>query len=648
MKPYKICCLTYKTLDTIVREAVDKIQDPDIEIHIVEGLREEVLEQVNELKKEGLELIIGGGANLKIAREHYDIPCVEYKISAYDYLNAIDLALNRSKSIVIVSYKTPMPSTLEEYLKKRKIDFTNIIYENTFDLTQKLEECHEGVIIGPAHPVEIAGDLGLDAILIYSGKSAIEETVYDSIKMVKELRLSRERFEFAHAIIKNSPNGLILVDSEGQIIECNDQVKSIFNKRMNIQGHNVNVVLPSSGYSEFIDTGNNEVRNVIILGKEEYLCSWSKITDQNNFHIGTLGIFSNLSKIVKAQLDFDIKLSNFRTKKGFIARNFFHDIIGKSKAIKDAVSEAKYCSSSEANVLIHGETGVGKEIFAQSIHNESSRKTGPFLAINCAALPEHLLESELFGYEEGAFTGGRKGGKKGLFELAEHGTVFLDEIGELSSTLQTRLLRVLQEREIMHVGGDRVIPVDIRVISATNKDLENLPIEKFRRDLYYRLNVLELKLPSLRDREKDVVMLFKHFLKEKKDIRHHSPMALTQEISDILCCYNWPGNIRELQNVTERFNLYSSAMQKHNDKFLKKCLVRSIGEERLLGCILSNFDIANQEIDMELIDLLKKILGLNRDQIGNALGISRTTLWRLENKSNVSNDNPLKKTKQKK
>ncbi|MEG1774041.1 MAG: sigma 54-interacting transcriptional regulator, partial [Oscillospiraceae bacterium] len=242
--------------------------------------------------------------------------------------------------------------------------------------------------------------------------------------------------------------------------------------------------------------------------------------------------------------------------------------------------------------------------------------------------PENLLESELFGYDEGAFTGGRKGGKKGLFELANHGTIFLDEIGELSAPLQSRLLRVLQELEIMHVGGDRVIPVDIRVIAATNKDLEYAEAQSFRRDLFYRLSVLELRIPALRERAADALLLFDSFYRQKCN-RSAEPVVPSEAFAHLICTYSWPGNIRELQNACERFFLYVGGGKKPGEKFLRRCLVRAIGEQRLLKELVAALEPFEQKLDAQKISSLQEMLGCTKEQLASKLGISRTTIWRL-------------------
>ena len=240
--------------------------------------------------------------------------------------------------------------------------------------------------------------------------------------------------------------------------------------------------------------------------------------------------------------------------KGYRAKYTFDDVVGQSLAIRRCITILKKMSLTQLPVLLIGETGTGKELFAHAVHNASPRANGPFVAINCAAMPENLLESELFGYEEGAFTGARKGGKPGLFEFAHKGTLFLDEVEGMSTALQCKLLRVLQEREIMRVGGNRIVSVDVRIVAATNENLDKMVEEgTFRRDLYYRLNTLPVLIPPLREREGDLLLLIDHF---RKGIG--ASFTLSPELERLLLTHQWRGNIRELRNVVEYFSYTGS------------------------------------------------------------------------------------------
>ena len=248
-------------------------------------------------------------------------------------------------------------------------------------------------------------------------------------------------------------------------------------------------------------------------------------------------------------------------QKGFVADYTFDKILHHSSLMEIAVLKAKQFAQSQSNILIEGESGSGKELFAQAIHNHSTRRNNPFVAVNFAALNETLCESELFGYEEGAFTGARKGGKKGLFEAAHQGTIFLDEIGDAPISIQKKILRVIQERRVMPIGSNQLVPVDVRIISATNQNLWHMVTDKtFRQDLYYRLRVLPLYIHPLRERRKDILPLFLHFLKRSFDVKEEYILAIkqSQEIIDILMAHEWPGNIRELRNVAEYLSHFIS------------------------------------------------------------------------------------------
>ena len=303
---------------------------------------------------------------------------------------------------------------------------------------------------------------------------------------------------------------------------------------------------------------------------------------------------------------------------GHVAGFSFDNIVGNSAILKQTVGIAKEFSITPSSILILGESGTGKEIFAQSIHNFSERRQGPFVAINCAALPGQILESELFGYVGGAFTGANPKGKLGLFEIAHGGTLFLDEISEMEYTIQGKLLRVLQEKKVMRLGSDSVIPVDVRVIAASNKNLKSLVNENtFRADLYYRLNVLQLRIPPLRERKEDIKLLAEYFLKEHAGImkRH---LKLAPSAIQALTLYTWPGNIRELQNIIER------VIAVYKRETIDASVINLMLEDQLEGKFLS-FVIPNE------LEEISRALTLTNGKYAEAakmLGISRSTLWR--------------------
>jgi sigma-54 dependent transcriptional regulator, acetoin dehydrogenase operon transcriptional activator AcoR len=241
------------------------------------------------------------------------------------------------------------------------------------------------------------------------------------------------------------------------------------------------------------------------------------------------------------------------------ARHSFSDLIGKSPLFLENIEVGMRAAGTSANVLITGESGTGKELFAQAIHNQSLRAKAPFVAINCAAIPRDLLASEIFGYMEGAFTGARRGGNPGKFELADHGTIFLDEIGDMPLDMQVSLLRVIEEKRVMRLGGRETIPVDARIIAATNKNLfQDVALGRFRVDLYYRLNVISIELPALRERQEDIPLLVAHLTRKIAGAMGREIPQIDPEFMEMCRQYPWPGNIRELMNLIEKVLSFSN------------------------------------------------------------------------------------------
>ncbi|WP_341457751.1 sigma-54 interaction domain-containing protein [Haloimpatiens massiliensis] len=345
-------------------------------------------------------------------------------------------------------------------------------------------------------------------------------------------------------VINLSKNGIALTNTRGVITVFNKSFQDMFALKEHVEGELIENVF--KGELEKIIT-EKEIFDEVFIYKNRYIN-----TNKRTIHyLGVeMGTYYNLQEITYIK-QLEQNLSQKIREKGQVARYTFDDIQTKSKIMKECVDLAKKISKSDLTVLIIGESGTGKELISQSIHNNSARAKQPFVAVNCAAMPENLLESELFGYERGAFTGALKEGKKGLFEQANNGTIFLDEIGDMPVLLQTKLLRVLQERQVMRIGAQKVIDINVRVIAATNRDLLQMIKEgKFREDLYYRLNVLPINIPSLRERKEDILELLKYFMNKNLNI--------IEEAKQAICRYNWPGNIRELQNAASYISLMCS------------------------------------------------------------------------------------------
>ena len=307
-------------------------------------------------------------------------------------------------------------------------------------------------------------------------------------------------------------------------------------------------------------------------------------------------------------------------EKGLVAQYTIDDIIGNSLAVRKVKKEAEKYAATSSTVLITGESGTGKEMMAQAIHNLSKRRKGPFVAINCSAFTESLLESELFGYEDGAFTGGIRGGKAGVFELADGGTLFLDEIGDMPYILQNRLLRVLQEHVVMRVGGSKVIPVDVRIIAATNQDLKQaIEANQFRLDLFFRLDVLRIRMPALRERTSDIPLLANIFL-VKMNQRYKTKKSFAPDVLRYLAQLPWIGNVRQLRNIVERVVLMTEGYT------ITLNQIRQVTAD----------DITESVNDEEGQNQIERLLqeGKNYSEIARILGVSRSTLWRMRKRSN--------------
>lgn len=379
-------------------------------------------------------------------------------------------------------------------------------------------------------------------------------------------------------------------------------------------GQPLSSVGASGEWKQLLENGSGKDR-IICLHDKKYYVQYKPLSEMEA-GAGALIFIKNTDRIIEEES----RIRRGLSEKGLTAKYTFEDILGQSAAIRENIRMAERYSGVNSNVLIIGETGTGKELFAHSIHQASKRSHQPFVALNCAALPENLLESELFGYEAGAFSGASKGGKTGLFELAHKGTIFLDEIGEIPITLQAKLLRVLQEKEIRRIGSTSVHPVDVRVISATNINMEEKIKEgQFRSDLYYRLNLLDISIPPLRERKEDIQELVDHYLTRFACEMGKSIPTVTKDAARILKEHSWPGNVRELRNICERLTVLNDT---------------SIIDEELL-CRLKIFrkeeafsvgETADSRED-SVYDRLKP--RKKKKDLAEELGVSRTTLWRM-------------------
>ncbi|WP_066069170.1 sigma-54 interaction domain-containing protein [Neobacillus soli] len=367
-------------------------------------------------------------------------------------------------------------------------------------------------------------------------------------------------YQWHKQIINLLAERIVVVNRDGIILHINEAYCEFLGTTIEkALQRPVQEVIENTRMHIVVKTGQKELAAIHPINGSEMIANRYPLVVEGEI-VGALGTVMFRSpeewRMYKSKIQHlveELKYYKTKVEKDLKGKYHFNHLIGKSSTFLATKKLAERISGNNSSVLLIGESGTGKELFAHAIHNHSMRASLPFVAINCASIPEHLLESELFGYEDGAFTGAKKGGKKGQFEIANNGSLFLDEIGDMPLTMQSKLLRVLQEKEVQRVGGQKSIAVDVRIIAATHRDLEKLVEDgKFRQDLYYRLNVIKIEIPPLRKRTDDIPLISISLLKkiEKKFFR--KGIGLSAEVKERLMQHSWPGNIRELENVLER------------------------------------------------------------------------------------------------
>ena len=513
---------------------------------------------------------------------------------------------------------------------------------------EKNNNCQE--LMGVFSPICLDDKLiGIIKLEIYEEKKKefllkYKEEVIEFLKQIGELinnklidqmvnKKSKNLFDQLQALMNSLETGIIATDAQGMITHFNKTAEELLDtKKSEVIGNHINEIFPGSTLIEVLDSGtkikNKEINYQYNGISKKIIVTANPIKDRMEI-IGIVASLKGIQDLHKLLNDFNLDEYNPQ----------FKEIVGRSNTLKNAQEKVLKVAKSSSSVLIRGESGTGKELFAKAIHKESLRSEENFISINCAAIPGELLESELFGYEAGAFTGAKEEGKPGKLELANKGTVFLDEIGDMPLSLQAKILKVIQEKSFFRIGGVKEINIDIRIVSATNKDLEQLIKKgKFREDLYYRLNVIPLKLPPLRERKNDIIPLVKHFINKYNVELDKNIEGITQEATKTLLKYKWPGNVRELENVIEY------AVNMENTPHIKRKNLPSyiIGERDEEDLSLKN-EIADLETVVSKTEkemIIKALDKFGRTTEGKykaakKLGIGKTTLYNKINKYNI-------------
>jgi PAS domain S-box-containing protein len=599
------------------REAF-KAHHSDIDIEV--GLLSKGVQLAASHVAAGTEIIITrGGTALAIKNARIQVALVEIPITGFDIIRTVEQAKLQGSRIGAVAFPSMMvginclTSVLGVEIRLYPI---NSEYETETQVLQALDDGVE-VLIGGFITEKAAKKHSFPFALIDSGVEGMLQAAEEAKRIAYARSLEKLKTSQFRAVLDYSYDGIISVDSQYRITVFNpiaEQLTGINStKALNKK---IDQVWPELNLYSVIHSGKEDLGQILKINEVDVLCN--KIAINVNGHaVGAVVTFQDVAKI--QQMERRVRHRIYAS--GNVANSSFEDIVGSSAPLKRTIEIAKEFSLTQSSILILGETGTGKEVFAQSIHNYSGRKKGPFVAINCAALPSQILESELFGYVSGAFTGANQKGKPGLFEVAHGGTIFLDEIAEMEYLTQGKLLRVLQEKNVRRLGSDSIIPIDVRVIAATNRKLKTLVKEnKFRADLYYRLNVLNLKLPPLRERIEDIEILAKLFLQEQAGImkRH---LKIAPSAIQALTHYTWPGNIRELKSIIERV----IAVYRH------EIIDAAIINQMLEGEADDYDNMTPADKPLSESEEINQALAMTKGKYAAAakiLGISRSTLWR--------------------
>lgn len=597
-------------------EQIEKTLPADIELVVLNDLFSELETSIRKIEaNRSVDVFVGSGGNADFLEKYLrDIPLVRVKVTGFDLLNAMREVKRFSDCAAIITHRTPLHQLDEvrDVLSMRLETATYTQQENIDDILRTMFAKGIRDVIGSAFILERASLMGMRGHFIWS-LDGIQEAFETAIALARNIKNSAEQAKKLNYILDYSAEGIILTDQKGIITDFNTSAERILQrKRASVIGKSCREVLPNTQLHVVMEQKQPQYNKIQDLGNVKIVTNRSPIM-YNDEMIGSLATFFSVSNIKKAEAS--IRQNQFQSR--YLAQSSFYSLVGKSTAWIRMKNTAERYARYDASLLICGESGTGKELIAQCIHNGSPRKGERFVTLHCAAFSPVQLERELFGYEEATVLNGNKNGRAGAVEQAHRGTLFLDEVCDIPLKLQARILHVIENKEVLRIGGDTAIPVDIRIVATTNKDLWGMVREgTFREDLYYRLNVLRINVPGLRERKEDIPLLIRRFIPL---IRGDLTGPEMEQISSLPCfqSYSWPGNIRELRNIIERFCImFQPGMDMEE--------LASQVMERPAGIMPEQTD---QEERQRLIDALRAS-EWNREQAALSLGISRTTLWR--------------------
>ena len=590
---------------------------------------------VRNVVDEGATVIISRGSVWQIIKNAFPlIPTLQIPLTCCDAIQILEEAKKFARNIGIVGFDNHVAKMLAVApylgvsLSPYRISEPNDIERGCLEIKKR----GLTVLVGGGTAVQQAQKLGLHGVLHTSSADGILQVLNEAERIFNAINEERARDARVRAMLNALKDSVISLNEKGEIKEYNIPAEKMFSGR-GTSPQGIEDFLNETGVTDAVKrqqfwSGENRRYR-----KKAYICSIIPAYSQEHY-CGANVVVQDVGHI--QSLEHKIRRDLYA--RGHVARYSLEDVIGRSREMRNLVEKARLYAESSSSIFIYGESGTGKEVFAQGIHRASSFRDGPFVGINCTALPETLLESELFGYAEGAFTGARKGGKAGLFEMAHNGTLFLDEIGEIPMSVQAKLLRVLEEKSVMRIGEERYIPVNVRIICATNKDLAELVrMGSFREDLFYRLNVLRLNLPPLREHPEDLGELINDLLARLAGQKMVPQPLLSEQALAVLEMYSFPGNVRERRNIVERLVVLShgkvldeadiSRIVQMNEAPALPAARPSRRPAPLAGRITTPAgSLRDRESDI-ILQVLEETGG-NKSETARRLGISPSTLWR--------------------
>lgn len=592
------------------------------------------------LAADGVEVLVARRGTAYWLREKLQIPVLSLPQSSLNLLRSVREASKKGRRIFLPSFREKRPH-MDIFAELLQIEFAQNTYTDTISLRQIIAQAATDgfqVVVGGGSSMRYAIECGmLFSELVTSEEEMIEtiENARSAALAQREQKATSKRYQ---SIMDASSDGIIATDRNGLITTINQTALRFLGISDDIlQGKPISYLIPNTTALKALQSRHPVMDAIEKVGNTLFVFNHIPILLRDEI-IGIVSSFKEISLVMKSEN----KVRRTLTR-GFVAPYVMKDLIHRHETMNQVVKFCHEFARTTSSILVLGETGTGKEIVAQSIHNLSYRRNKPFVSVHCAALTEQLLESELFGHEEGAFTGAKKGGKPGLFELAHQGTIFLDEIDSTPLTVQLRLLRVLQEKEVMRVGSDHKILIDVRVVVAAGRDLwQAVQDGVFRKDLFFRLNVLRIEIPPIRARRDDIPLLLHHFL-DYYARKHQLPaLELPKHYLARLKGYSWPGNVRQIKHFSEQL-LLTCNFQCREDALetlflqLKQIDGRNDELEQLTvnEQQTPDFHMTAPEVNADRILSALQKTRFNKARAADLLGIGRTTLWRRMKELNL-------------